>query len=107
MVFGYSDIDGEGREWNLPRLGTTRSKSAFETLSLIKQANTPISMANLHEETEYAKSTITRHIKYLEFEGTGRVPDQQSRKARQNHAWRGVVSGLEITLVTRAFRRPL
>lgn len=77
-VLGYSDIDGQVREWELPRVTTTPSKGAYETLSLIGRSDGEVSISTLERETQRAKSTITRHVNQLEAEGfvTSRTNDR-------------------------------
>lgn len=77
-ALGYSDIDGQVREWELPQVTTTPSKGAYETLSLIERAGSEVSISELGQESQRAKSTITRHINQLEAEGfvTSRTSDR-------------------------------
>lgn len=68
-IVGYSDIDGQVREWELPRVTTTPSKGAYETLSLVERVGSDVSIAQLEQESHRVKSTITRHVNQLEDEG--------------------------------------
>lgn len=68
-VVGYSDIDGNVREWDLPRVRSNPSKGARETLALVEQAGEGVSIPELKRNRDLAKSTITRHVNQLETDG--------------------------------------
>lgn len=65
----YSDIDGEVRPVNLPDLVVDTPKASFETLAVIESKNGAVSISELTEARDIAKSTITRHLQQLESRG--------------------------------------
>jgi len=68
-TIGYSDLDGQVREWPLPNVTTTVSDGAQETLAAIDTDGSNVSIPELTERLGGVKSTITRHINVLESEG--------------------------------------
>lgn len=68
LVLGYSDVDHAVRELAVPKLTTQVTDSAMATLSAI-EAESSLSLPELSEECDHAKSTITRHINQLEEAG--------------------------------------
>ncbi|WP_254864325.1 CRISPR-associated CARF protein Csa3 [Halovivax gelatinilyticus] len=68
-ILGYSDIDGQVREWEVPTLPTNVSRGAKQTLITVADQGQPVSISSLEERRESAKSTITRHVNQLESEG--------------------------------------
>jgi CRISPR-associated protein Csa3 len=68
-TLGYSDIDGQVREFGLPSVSTMPSDGALETLQAVSDANSPVTLPELADNLEAAKSTITRHISSLEDAG--------------------------------------
>jgi CRISPR-associated protein Csa3 len=68
-TLGYSDLDGQVREWPLPNVTATVSDGARETLAAIDTNGSEVSISELTERLGCAKSTITRHINALESEG--------------------------------------
>jgi CRISPR-associated protein Csa3 len=80
-TLGYSDLDGQVREWLMPRVGTNPSDGAIETLALIDASGAETSIADLVSQCDRAKSTVTRHVNQLEDEGlvTSRTEDRSKR----------------------------
>ncbi|QSG04062.1 CRISPR-associated CARF protein Csa3 [Natranaeroarchaeum sulfidigenes] len=68
-TLGYSDIDGQIREWHLPNITATPSDGQRKTLTAIKDAEGKVSIPELTTHRESAKSTITRHVNDLEDDG--------------------------------------
>lgn len=68
-TLGYSDLDGQVREWPLPNVTATVSDGARETLATIDTNGSEVSIPELTEQFRSAKSTITRHVNALENEG--------------------------------------
>lgn len=68
-MIGFSDIDGQVREWELPTMPSNVSKGAITTLKLIERADDSVSIPGLENQSEQAKSTVTRHVNHLENEG--------------------------------------
>ena len=67
-MVGFSDIDGNVREWELPTIPSNVSDGATATLKSIDDANGSVSIPTLEQQSEVAKSTITRHVNQLETE---------------------------------------
>ncbi|GAB7018966.1 CRISPR-associated CARF protein Csa3 [Halostagnicola bangensis] len=67
-ILGYSDIDGQVREWELPTIPTNISKGAVGTLESIDQADDATTIPVLKQQGDQAKSTIGRHVNQLEDE---------------------------------------
>lgn len=65
-VLTFSDIDGNVREWELPVLTTDVPAAALETLAYIDDCNGSVSIPELTERSDHAKSTVTRHVNQLE-----------------------------------------
>lgn len=65
----YSDIDGEVRSIELPDLVVDTPNACFETLLEIDSMNGPVSITELTEARDIAKSTVTRHLQQLESRG--------------------------------------
>ena len=65
-TLGYSDIDGQVREFGLPTVSTTVSDGALETLRAVADANSSMTLPELASNLEAVKSTITRHVSSLE-----------------------------------------
>lgn len=65
-VLAFSDIDGNVRELALPDMTVAAPQSSFTTLRQINRANGPVSISELTESRDLAKSTVTRHLKQLE-----------------------------------------
>lgn len=68
-TLGYSDIDGQVREFGLPSVSTTPSEGALETLRAVADANSSVTLSELAGNVEAVKSTITRHVSSLEDAG--------------------------------------
>lgn len=62
----YSDIDGEVRSLPIPNLVVDTPSASFRTLEVIEDFGRPVSISELTEAREIAKSTITRHLQQLE-----------------------------------------
>lgn len=77
-TLGYSDIDGKVRECMLPDITATLSQGPHQTLAMIGGHESEVSIPNLTERSESAKSTITRHVNTLEADGlvTARLEDR-------------------------------
>ncbi|MUW14381.1 MarR family transcriptional regulator [Halorubrum sp. CBA1125] len=77
-TLGYSDIDGQVREWTLPDITVTPSEGAHRTLAVIGDHGAEISIPDLTDRSESAKSTITRRVNALEEDGlvTARIKDR-------------------------------
>ena len=77
-TLGYSDIDGQVREWVLPNISTTPSDGQCATLAEIAGNNPEISIPELTTRRDSAKSTVTRHVNELEADGfvTSRTEDR-------------------------------
>lgn len=65
----YSDIDGEVRPLSMPNLVVDTPNASFKTLTEIEQHNDSVSITELTEARDIAKSTITRHLQQLESRG--------------------------------------
>lgn len=65
-VYGYSDIDGQARELDLPSVTDVLSDGAHQTLTTVADADKSISIPELTTRLDGVKSTITRHINTLE-----------------------------------------
>ena len=65
-TLGYSDIDGQVREFGLPTVSTTVSDGALNTLRAVANTDSSVTLPQLASDLEAAKSTITRHISSLE-----------------------------------------
>lgn len=68
-VLSFSDIDGKVREWSLPMLSGTLSAQARETLDQIADLGGSVSIPDLSESSDVAKSTVTRHVEQLDQRG--------------------------------------
>lgn len=68
-VLTFSDVDGTVREWTLPDLGVDVSDGARETLRLVATADGAVSVPTLAEQSEYVKSTVSRHVSELSEAG--------------------------------------
>ena len=68
-ALAFSDIDGQVREWELPVLTADIPNSARDTLRLIANADNSISIPEITEQTQHAKSTVTRHVNQLDESG--------------------------------------
>lgn len=68
-TLGYSDIDGQVRKCMLPDITVTLSKGAHQTLAMIGNYDSEVSIPDLTERSESAKSTITRRVNTLESDG--------------------------------------
>jgi len=68
-TLGYSDIDGQVREWLLPNITATPSDGQRETLAAVKSTSSEVSIPELTTQRDAAKSTITRHVNALEGDG--------------------------------------
>lgn len=77
-TLGYSDIDGRVREWTVPDITATPSEGAHRTLAVIGDHGAEISIPDLTQRSDSAKSTITRRVNALEEDGlvTGRIEDR-------------------------------
>lgn len=64
-TLGYSDIDGQVRDWTLPNLSAQPTDGQMETLAAINSEGPDVSIPKLTEQLEKAKSTITRHVNEL------------------------------------------
>lgn len=64
-ALAFSDIDGKVREWELPVLTADIPNSARDTLTLIAKTEDEVSIPNLADQTQHAKSTVTRHVNQL------------------------------------------
>lgn len=71
-VLFFSDIDGEIREWDLPRLTVAISDSVRETLLAIAESGGATSIPELTTVTDNSKSTVARHVDVLETNGAVR-----------------------------------
>lgn len=65
----YSDIDGEVRQLPVPNLTVDIPEASYQTLRTVADRENPISISELTEARELAKSTVTRHLKQLEDRG--------------------------------------
>lgn len=68
-TLGYSDIDGQVREFGLPTVSTTLSDGVLKTLQKVADTNSSITLPQLASNLDAVKSTITRHISSLEDAG--------------------------------------
>ena len=68
-TLGYSDIDGQVRQWLLPNITVSPSDGQRKTLTVIEKHGPEVSIAELTSKRETAKSTITRHVNGLESDG--------------------------------------
>ncbi len=68
-IVSFSDIDGDVREISLPDLTVDAPSASFETLVTIAKLGRPVSISELTEERDIAKSTVTRHLQQLESRG--------------------------------------
>ena len=77
-TLGYSDIDGQIREWGLPNITATPSDGQRETLTVMDTSDTEVSIPELTTQRDAAKSTVTRHVNALESDGfvTSRSKDR-------------------------------
>ena len=65
-TLGYSDIDGQVREWGLPNITTTPSDGQRETLAAVDDSGPEVSIPELTAQWDSTKSTITRQVNDLE-----------------------------------------
>ena len=82
-ALAFSDIDGKVRERELPILTADMSDSARKTLALIEEREENgrgVSIPDLTERSEKAKSTVTRHIAQLAEDGV--VATSQNGKTK-------------------------
>ena len=77
-TLGYSDIDGQVREWVLPNISATPSDGQRATLAEVAESNPEISIPELTTRRDSAKSTVTRHVNELEADGfvTSQIEDR-------------------------------
>lgn len=68
-VLTFSDIDGEVRELRLPNLTVDVPGASRDTLATIGDVDRPISISEITELRDIAKSTVTRHLQQLEARG--------------------------------------
>lgn len=68
-IVSFSDIDGDVREVSLPNLTVDAPTASYQTLTAIEQLGRPVSISELTEERDIAKSTVTRHLQQLEARG--------------------------------------
>ena len=61
----FSDVDGDVREWKLPRLTATLAETTRSTLAALEANGGEASIPTLTEMTGHSKSTVTRHVKQL------------------------------------------
>ena len=64
-VLFFSDIDGDVREWQLPRLTAALRDTTRSTLTALVKLDGEASIPTLTEETGQSKSTVTRHVNQL------------------------------------------
>lgn len=64
-VLFFSDLDGNVREWSLPRLTATIQDTTVTTLREVAESDGGISVPELTERTGSSKSTVTRHVTAL------------------------------------------
>lgn len=65
-IVTFSDIDGDVREVILPNLLVDTPSASFETLVDIVELDRPVSISELTDRLDIAKSTVTRHLQQLE-----------------------------------------
>lgn len=63
-VLFFSDLDGSVEEWTLPRLTSSASNSARETLKIIVEGD-EFTLPELTGRVDVSKSTVTRHVEEL------------------------------------------
>lgn len=68
-ALAFSDIDGKVRERELPVLTADIPNSTRDTLVLIANVDNSVSIPEITEQTQHAKSTITRHVNQLDESG--------------------------------------
>lgn len=68
-TLGYSDLDGQVREWLLPNITATPSAGQRSTLAAIEATDSAVSIPGLTTQRDAAKSTITRHVNALAADG--------------------------------------
>ncbi len=68
-ALAFSDIDGKVREWELPVLTADVPNSAQDTLTLIAETEDGVSIPELTDQIQHAKSTVTRHVNQLADSG--------------------------------------
>ena len=68
-ALAFSDIDGKVREWELPVLTADVPNSAQDTLAHIAETEDGVSIPELTEQIQHAKSTVTRHVNQLADSG--------------------------------------
>lgn len=64
-ALAFSDIDGKVRERELPVLTADVPDSARDTLTRIAETEDGVSIPELTDRTQHAKSTVTRHVNQL------------------------------------------
>lgn len=79
-VLTFSDIDGNVREWELPVLTTDVPDTTLETLTRIDECSDGVSIPQLTERSNHAKSTVARHVSQLE--GCGVITTWQEGKTK-------------------------
>lgn len=76
----FSDVDGAVREWTLPPLTEPVPESVSNTLSIVVDAEEPISVPELTDQLDVSKSTVGRHLQDLESAGAVRSwPDGKTK----------------------------
>lgn len=65
----FSDIDGDVRELEFPIVTVDVPIAALDTLHQINNRRDKISISELSDELDVAKSTVTRHLQQLEERG--------------------------------------
>ncbi len=65
-VLQFSDIDGQVREFALPRIDLGVSESVLETLEAVADLEDETTIPSITDHTGRPKSTITRHISRLD-----------------------------------------
>lgn len=80
VVLSFSDIDGEVRPLQLPALTASVPSNTWNTLDAIDGLDGTASIPALTDETDLAKSTVTRHVN--ELEDVGVVSTRQEGKTK-------------------------
>jgi CRISPR-associated protein Csa3 len=77
-TLGYSDLDGQVREWMLPNITATPSDGEYKTLAAVDENGPNVSIPELATQRESVKSTVTRHVNSLEESGfvTSQIEDR-------------------------------
>lgn len=68
-TFLFGDIDGGVHNWDLPHLTATIPTPTRPTLRAIAASDGSVSIPELTDRTEQAKSTVTRHVTQLNKNG--------------------------------------